>query len=172
MTYHRANHVTMTSAEANKYLRKLNEEREALLRREFEAMTFLVALGEDPESARTDYDYGKTQETLKAINQEIRTVKHALNKFNAETKVPEFDMTIDEMLVYLPQLRQQRDKLFNMKSALPKIRRKRSDGNLVEYVHINYEIRDALADFEAADELLTRAQTALDKINNTETLTF
>ena len=124
MDINRNNHVTMTSAEANKYLKKLNEEREALLRREFEAMTFIAALGEDPESARTDYDYGKTQETLKAINLEIRTVKHALNVFNTTTRIPEFDMTIDEMLVWLPQLRQQRDKLFGMKNALEKSLRK------------------------------------------------
>ena len=166
----RNDYVILTSAEANKYLKKLNDERDALLRKEYEAKVFLAAVGEDLEDARPEYDYAQTQQQLQEIYTEIRKVKHALNKFNAETVVPGFSMTIDEMLVYLPQLHQERDKLFEMKNALPKVRKKRPDGKLIEYVYANYEISAAAADFERVDELLTRAQTALDKVNNTETL--
>lgn len=172
MDINRNNHVTMTSAEANKYLKKLNDERDALLNREFESSTFIAAVSEDLENARPEYDYTLTRESLEALCREIRGVKHAINVFNTTTKVPGFDVTIDEMLVWLPQLRFQRDKLFRMKSALPKVRKKRPDGNLVEYVYANYEISAVAADFERVDDLLTRAQTALDKINNKETLTF
>ena len=167
---HRNDKVLVTSAEATKYLKKLNDERDALLHREYEGKTFLAAVGEDLEDARPQYDYAQTQKELHEIYQEIRNVKHALNKFNTETVVPGFSMTIDEMLVYLPQLHQERDKLFEMKNALPKVRKKRPDGKLIEYVYANYEIAAAAADFEKVDDLLTRAQTALDKINNTETL--
>jgi len=170
MNFNRSNHITLTSAEANKYLKKLNEERDALLRREYESKTFIAANGEDLEAARPAYDYPAAQDTLSALCREIRCVKHALNVFNTTTTVPGFDMTIDEMLVWLPQLRLQRDKLFDMKNTLPKVRKKRPDGNLVEYVYANYEISAAAADFERVDELLTRAQTALDKVNNAATL--
>lgn len=166
----RNNYIEMTSAEANKYLKKLNEERDALLRREYEAKTFIAATSEDIEAARPAYDYPMAQQTLEALSREIRCVKHAINEFNTGTRIPEFDMTIDEMLVYLPQLRMQRDKLFDMKNTLPKVRKKRQDGNLVEYVYANYEISAAAADFERVDDLLTRAQTALDKVNNSATL--
>lgn len=170
MDMNRSNHVTMTSAEANKYLKKLNDERDALLRREYEAKTFIAAVGEDLETARPEYSYRQTRESLEALYREIRSVKHALNQFNTTTEVPGFGMTIDEMLVYLPQLHLERDKLFEMKTALPKVRKKRPDGKLIEYVYTNYDIAAAAADFERVDDLLTRAQTALDKVNNTATL--
>ena len=170
MDINRNNHVKMTSAEANKYLKKLNDERVSLLRREQEGSSFIAAVGEDLEAARPAYDYTVTRESLEALYREIRSVKHALNKFNTTTEVPGFGMTIDEMLVYLPQLHYERDTLFAMKSALPKVRKKRPDGKLIEYVYPNYEISAAAADFERVDDLLTRAQTALDKVNNTATL--
>ena len=43
--------------------------------------------------------------------EEIRKLKHALNVFNASNKVPGFEMTVDEMLVYLPQLSREKNKL-------------------------------------------------------------
>lgn len=45
-----------TSSEANKLLRRLNEERDAVLVKEQKSSTFLAAMGEDPESVRPKYD--------------------------------------------------------------------------------------------------------------------
>ena len=44
------------------------------------------------------------QEQLADIEQKIRKLKHTINVFNTTTVIPEFGITIDEMLVYLPQL--------------------------------------------------------------------
>ena len=44
------------------------------------------------------------QEQLADIEQKIRKLKHTINVFNTMTVIPEFGITIDEMLVYLPQL--------------------------------------------------------------------
>ena len=46
-----------TSAQANKLLKKLNDEYDLLLAEEAESSTFLAAMGEDPESVRPEYDY-------------------------------------------------------------------------------------------------------------------
>ena len=46
-----------TSAEANKLLRKLREEHAALISKESKASSFIISLGEDPESVRPEYDY-------------------------------------------------------------------------------------------------------------------
>ena len=50
-----------TSAQANKLLKKLNDEYSALLDREQRSRTFRAAMGEDIESVRPAYDYAKTQ---------------------------------------------------------------------------------------------------------------
>lgn len=113
-----------TSAEAGKLLKKLNDERASLLLREENSKDFLAAVGEDLESVRPDYNFATTQVALNEIETKIRKLKHALNIFNSTTVIPEFGMTIDEMLVYIPQLTIRKDKLARMKDRLPKSPRK------------------------------------------------
>ena len=163
----------VTSAEAAKILRQLNEQLSALERREANTDTFLAALGEDIESARPEYDYAGTQEAIKALQQQICKVKHAINVFNTVTKVPGFDITIDEMLVYLPQLSSTVAKLSRMKDTLPKTRESTGysrNSAVIDYRYANYDITQAAADYDAAAQELARAQTALDLVNSTAEL--
>ena len=53
-----------TSAQANKLLKKLNDEYSALLHKEQRSRDFRAAMGEDIESVRPAYDYAKTQARL------------------------------------------------------------------------------------------------------------
>lgn len=160
-----------TSAEAAKYLRKLNEDYAALISREEVRRDFLVSLGEDPESVRPPYDFRETQDALDKMEQKIRRVKHAINLFNTTHTVPGFDLTIDEMLVLIPQLTKRKNKLAEMKEKLPKTREQTyGKSNIVDYRYINYDSDEAASAYEKAAELLSRAQTALDTVNNTETL--
>lgn len=161
-----------TSAEAAKILRQLNEDYNALYRMESQSMDFVAALNEDIESVRPEYDYAETQKKLAELEDKIRTVKHAINVFNSTHIIPEFNMTIDQMLIYLPQLSQRKDKLYRMKNRLPKTREKSSysGSNIIDYRIVNYDIAAAEADYNEAAALLSKAQTALDVINNTETM--
>lgn len=160
-----------TSAEAAKYLRKLNEDYAALISREEVRRDFIVSLGEDPESVRPPYDFRETQIALDEMEQKIRRVKHAINLFNTTHTVPGFDLTIDEMLVLIPQLTKRKNKLAEMKEKLPKTREQTyGKSNIVDYRYINYDSDEAASKYEKAAELLSRAQTALDTVNNTETL--
>lgn len=82
-------------------------------------------------------------------------------------------MTIDEMLVYLPQLSARKFKLQNMMSRLPKVRESASgfgNNKLIDYNYANYDISSVEIDFAEVDRLLQKAQTALDLLNNTETM--
>ena len=162
-----------TSAEAAKLLRRLNEEHEALLMLESQSNQFVAAVSEDVDSVRPDYDLVGVQARLAALEGQIRKVKHALNVFNRTHEVPGFGMTIDQMLVYIPQLSQRRMKLRGMAGALPKARvRGRSAVNsaVIEYAYANYSVEEAKALADAASDELARAQTALDKVNSTETM--
>lgn len=162
-----------TSAEAAKLLRRLNEEHEALLELERQSASFVAAVSEDLESIRPAYDLIAVQGKLAEIEAKVRKVKHALNVFNSTHSVPGFGMTIDQMLVYIPQLSQRKIKLRNMAGVLQKARVKgRSAVNsaVIEYTYANYDVEEAKAAADAAAEELARAQTALDKVNNTETM--
>ncbi len=160
-----------TSAEAAKLLRKLNEDYQSLLEVERQSKVFVAAVGEDVGSVRPAYNYARTQAQLEEIASKIRTVKHAINVFNTTHVIPEMDMTIDMVLVLIPQLSEKKMKLYSMKSQLPKVREASSGrSNIIDYRYANYDIKAVEADYIKVSELLTKAQTSLDLINNTETM--
>lgn len=160
-----------TSSEASKLLRTLNENHGNLLRKESQRMTFMITSNEDAEAVRPQYDYAAFREELARLENRIRKVKHAINRFNVSTGVPGFDMTIDQILVYIPQLSARKRKLEEMIRRLPRQREwvtGHGSNHVVEYSCVNYDMDQAEADYREASEELTRAQTALDLINNTE----
>lgn len=160
----------ITSAIAAKQLRKLNDQREALLAMERKARTFTAAIQEDAESVRPAYDYKETQDALSEVEGRIRELKHTLNCFNSTYVIPEFNMTIDQMLVYIPQLTARKKNLDWMRSRLPKERVRETfgrGGNIIEYSYANYDISQAEADYNAVSDELARAQNALDTANAT-----
>ena len=162
--------MKMTSAQAAKLLRQFNDELRTLNVREENSRSFLAALGEDPESVRPAYDYAEMQKQQEELELKIRKLKHTINVFNATTVIREYGFTIDEMLVYLPQLSRRCSKLSIMKDALPKVRENAgfSRGNtVIDYRYANYDIDKVSADYTVAYEELSKAQTALDLINNT-----
>ena len=163
-----------TSAEAAKLLKKLNDEQTQLKVKEGRVRSFVAAVEEDLESVRPAYNYTEVQERLCRLEAQVRALKHAINTFNLTTEVPGFNMTIDQMLVYIPQLNERKQKLTGMAGALPK-ERENSAGHLVgksliEYRYTNYDVAQAQADLEAVSDELARAQTALDVVNNSATL--
>lgn len=159
----------MTSAQAAKELRKMLDQHDALLKKEQKASVFRAAIQEDIEDVRPLYDYAAFQSELAEIESQIRKLKHAINQFNLTQVVPGFDMTIDQMLVYIPQLTARKKKLDHMRSNLPKERITSFSSNFVEYNYSNYDIEKAEADYEKVADELARAQTALDTVNTTVT---
>lgn len=160
-----------TSAEAGKMMRKLLEEKSSIEMREHNGKEFLAAVGEDLESVRPEYDFAKTQSALAELERKIRKLKHALNVFNSTTVIPEFDMTIDEMLVYIPQLTAKKNKLSSMKDKLPKVREQnRMNSSILDYRYLNYDVVEVAAEYEKAADTLAKAQNALDAVNMTMTL--
>ena len=162
-----------TSAEAAKVLRKLNEDHAALLEKEGKSSVFVAAVGEELEEVRPAYDYGEVQAQLAELERKIRIVKHAINLFNQSTIVPGFDMTVDQMLVYIPQLSARKNKLLRMAGRLPKERLHASGyaaKAIIEYSYANYDIEKAEKDLAQVNDELARAQTGLDVVNNSAVL--
>lgn len=159
-----------TSAGLNKLLKQLSDECDRIKNIEKSVYTFVAAIGENVEDARPEYDYTTSQAKINELNGKIRKIKHALNVFNSTTKVDDFDMTIDEMLIYIPQLNVQKTKLGGMVNRPKKIR-KEADRygyikHTIEYEYVNYDIDKVNEDFNNVTEMLAKAQLALDTVNN------
>lgn len=158
---------TYTSAEANKLLKKLNDELNALNRKEIISSTYVEATTEEHNPPA--YNFRDMQNKTLELEKKIAAVKHAINVFNTTHVVPGFDRTIDEMLVYIPQLTARKEKFERMMNVLPKTRLS-SSSSLIEYRYTNYDIEDAAVEYNAVSNTLAKAQLALDQINSTEVL--
>ncbi len=160
----------VTSAEAAKMLKRVTSEKWRLIRDEKKSCVFRSALGEDMEEVRPKYDYEETQRKIWICDEKIRILKHAMSSFNLSQTVGDTGMTIDQVLVYLPQLSDMANRLETMQERLPK---RRSDiggfgKNLViDYEYTNYSVEKAEKDFLRVSDELARVQTALDLVNTT-----
>jgi hypothetical protein len=164
--------MKLTSAEAAKVLRKMNDDLNDLWSRESMSQSFVAAVSENVEDVRPEYDFAKTRAEEAVLSEKIRKLKHAINVFNSTTVIPEWNITIDEMLVLIPQLTRKRDLLSMMKNRLPKERVEagmRTASNIIDYRYANYDIAAAQAEYDEASDRLAKAQTALDLVNSTVT---
>ena len=165
--------MNYTSAQAAKMLAKLQQDYDRLATEEENSKTFLASVGEDAESVRPAYNYEETKSRLSVLEAKIRKLKHAINAFNTTTVIPDFNMTIDEMLVYIPQLSKRKSKLKEMANTLPKARyRSYERTNIIDYKYINYDLDTVKNDLDAVTEELSHAQLALDSINHTAVIDF
>lgn len=165
--------MDFTSASANKHLRRLQDEKERLLRNEQEVSTYVLAEGEAEEPPA--YDYEATRKRIAQIDDEVRTIRHALHSFNMQTALPDRGITIDEALILLAQLSGRRDRLNELASRQPKARlneRYFGSGNgPVEYRYANYDVARAEADYRAVSDDIASLQLELDLVNQTKVFT-
>ena len=160
--------MKMTSAEANKLLRNLYDEHKNIIRREKETAAFVAATIENVEDARPEYDYDIEQTALEELEEQIRCLKHAINEFNISQEVPGTDMTVDKILIYIPQLTERKRKLGEMRKIAKKQRNKEyRTTNLIEYTYANFDVKKAADNYQAVTEELARVQNALDLVNST-----
>jgi hypothetical protein len=160
--------MKVTSAEANKLLRKLNDDHDALKQMEAESRIFVAATTEDLEDARPDYDYEATQRSLAELELQIRKLKHTINLFNVSQTIDESGMTIDQALIAIPQLSDRKRKLSVMRAAQKKKRNESvRSTNLIEYTYANYDVEQAEQDYQTTIAELSRIQNALDLVNST-----
>ncbi len=166
---------SVTAAEAAKMLRKVSEEKSNLLDDEKQRCVFNAALGEDVESVRPEYDYEETRKQVDRCDRDMRLIKHAINLFNTTQTVGPEGMTIDQVLVYIPQLTEKKQRLSGMQSRLPKQRSSVGgvgNNTFVDYRYANYSIEKAREDYSAVSDELRALQTALDTVNNSVKLEF
>ncbi|MCQ2494136.1 MAG: hypothetical protein MJ104_05990 [Lachnospiraceae bacterium] len=161
----------MTSAYANKMIRKLKEDKEYWRRREQESYLYVASLDEEP--VIPEYDYSEVAAEIAAIDEKIAKLKHAINLSNAtnELEVAGESFSIDTILVKMAQMNRRKEVLDNMRKQQPKVRI--SSGYYStkkaapEYQYINYDLDLIKAEYEKVDALIAEYQIALDKYNQT-----
>ena len=158
----------MTSAQANKLIKQLKDQHRLLESQERNLLSFIAATTENVEEVRPAYSYEETAARYDELETAIRKIKHALNRFNASTVPEGTDMTIDEILVFLPQATDRLRKLSVMLSRPAKLRAEDTGRtSIIEYEYLNYDLAAVQRDYDALMEKKTMVMTALDLANNT-----
>lgn len=162
--------MKLTSKKADKLLEELQDDLNNLLKKERQNAIFVSATNEDLESNRPEYSYEEAQKEIDEINSKIRTVKHAISIFNTTTIVKEFNMNIDELLVYIKQLKEDLLRLTFMR-GIPAKRRNDSviRGNVIDYEYANFDTKVIEDKCKETLQKYNKAHLILNDINtNTE----
>ena len=112
----------MTSAYANKLLRKLGEDKDFWHEKEQEGYLYIAALDEEP--IIPDYNYEEVAKNIADIDEQIAKIKHAINVTNCTNTVTVGgeQMTIDTILVRMAQFNRRKSVLDRMRKQQPKAR--------------------------------------------------
>ena len=161
---------TFTSASAAKHLKALQDEKDHILALEKASCTYTLAAGEEAEPP--EYDYEGTRREIARIDGQMRVLRHALHLFNATEVLPESGVTVDEALILLAQLNNEKARLATMRSRQ---KRERAGHGLyyrseaVEYTYANYDVARAGEDYLAISERISALQLEIDLCNQTRT---
>lgn len=141
-------------------------ERRELLKEEKKACSYRVMEGEDPSAKKPEYDYVETWNQIMEFDDSIRSVKHAINSFSVSHYVPEYDMTLDELEMYLEDLDRRFNTLKELGDAHP-IKRTIVNRS-VRHTIANYDLKQARKDSERLDDERRKVRRIISEIKESE----
>ena len=153
---------------ANKLVRQMQSERDALIRAESETSTYSYMAGKEP--VVTEYDFRAVNARLSELTDMIASIKHAINIFNTSTELPEIGLTIDGALVRMTMLNGDKSRFDRMRHVQKKARSGSSVRGVSEYTERNYDSEDAEKMYQDVCMELIAIQQAIDMANLTRTL--
>ena len=161
----------MTSAYANKVLKKLKEDKEFWLDKEREGCVYIAALDEEP--VIPEYDYKTVADNISEIDEKIAIIKHTINIVNVTNEIVVGDKmyTIDTILVKMAQMNKRKEVLDRMRKMQPQTRIRTdvyiSRKTSPEYQYINFDLELVKKEYEELDARIATMQIELDKFNQT-----
>lgn len=167
--------VKITSAEANKYLKQLQEKKALLVKDSAKKSSFVAAIEENVENVRPEYSFEDREREIAETDYKIVQLKHAINVFNTThiVNAAGAEHTIDQVLVLMPMLNERKKRYATMAGAMQKERVEAGYGRTsqhIEYKYANYDIEDAKTKYQRISDLINACQLALDKVNTTEAM--
>ena len=141
-------------------------ERRELLKEEKNACSYKVMEGEDPSAKKPEYDYEETRDQLKYFDDSVRLAKHTINSFSVSRYVPEYNMTLDELEMYLEDLDRRFNTLKELGDAHP-IKRTIVNRS-VRHTIANYDLKQARKDSERLDDERRKVRSIISEIKKSE----
>lgn len=157
--------MVITPDGAQKLIKKLEEKKNTLNSEMNRQSTFVVAVSEgDIEELRPKFSFDNTVKDINEINEKILKIKHARNKFNVETLLPDIGLTIDQALIKMAILNREYSTYSSMgnkmeKERLSSVMRATAD---IEYRYTNYDIAKAA---EIGNEMYNKIFEIQEKLN-------
>lgn len=149
---------------ANKTVKQLQGEVDALLSIERDTSTYTYGADEKERPEAPEYSFEATSKRLEELQGYIRTIKHAINQFNVSTVLPDFGITIDEALVKMAMLTQ-RKKTLNEMRRMQALQRTQSYHTAAEYRVRNFDPKPVREAYDAVSKELLKLQQALNWAN-------
>ena len=165
--------MKMTSAYANKMIKKLKEDRDYWSEIEKDRHKYIVAPGE--EAIVPEYDFLEVHRTIADIDDKIIKVKHALNVSNSTNRV-EIEgksYTIDMLLVKMAQMTERKAVLGAMRKLSPRSRVMESSYGRLRQTPtpdvqcINFDMEVVKAEYDRVESFINELLLTLDKYNQT-----
>ena len=141
-------------------------ERRELRKEEKKACSYKVMEGEDPSAKKPEYDYEETRDQLKYFDDSVRLAKHTINSFSVSRYVPEYNMTLDELEMYLEDLDRRFNTLKELGDAHP-IKRTIVNRS-VRHTIANYDLKQARKDSERLDDERRKVRRIISEIKESE----
>ena len=158
--------MVFTISEMEKELEQYKEKNKLLASIEEYNSTYDMCNGEDVDIVRPKYDYEKTQKELKENIEVIMYIKYAIDNALSTFTVPEYNMTLDELKMYIEYLDKRISRLYSLKMR-SFFNRSMRDG-IIEYEYRNFDIEEVEKDYDDATLELRRAKDTLYKYLATE----
>ena len=141
-------------------------ERRELLKEEKKVCSYRVMEGEDSSAKKPEYDYEETWNQLMEFDDSIRSAKHTINSFSVSHYVPEYNMTLDELEMYLEDLDRRFNTLKELGDAHP-IKRTIVNRS-VRHTIANYDLKQARKDSERLDDECRKVRRIISEIKESE----
>jgi hypothetical protein len=162
--------MQLTSSAANKMIKALTEKKNSILRNERMSSTYQRS-ATDKAVVIPSYDYSETRESISNIDTKIMKIKHAVNLYNTAT-VAYKGFTIDQLLVKLAQLSNEKEVISGLKGIQEVSRSYNGIGNVSVDTVRNYDSDAASEDYDFVVNEISKIQMAIDLANLTEKITI
>ena len=146
---------------------KTLESRKCLLLSE-ERNNSVVTYSNAADKIETGYNFMESRKQLDNIDFEIRKLKHLVNVVNTTTVIPEYNLTIDECIIFLAQLNNELRILDSMRQKKSVVRKSCMGSNIIEFTETCYNVEECKDLFDKVNAEIQKLQMCIDRINLTE----
>lgn len=157
--------MKMNSDYANKTIKNLQAEIDSILQAENTNKTYSYGVTEQPMIP--EYSFSATQARLSALRDRMAALRHAINLFNVTTKVPEYDLTVDEALGRMSMLNNEKKRLYALLQIPEKTRERVYGSREADFVCRNFDLAEVQAAYDSVSQELMQLQQAINIANLT-----